>query len=138
MSIIKSLQTYLEQFKGMELTNNPILTDITDDVSSYALSPAGNSKTVTDIAGNRTYINNYVFYARGYTADETDRQDNHEFLDDLLEWIEDNNEKEIYPIVPSYIVDEISASNALLFDVDVDGRGTYQIQIQLVLRKEKR
>lgn len=134
MSILKSLQEYLEQFAGMELQT--IMTDGTgNEPRSYALAPSGNSKTITDIAGNRTYINNYVFYAKEYVGSEADRQDNYEFLDDFFEWIEDNNENEIFPQIPGYQVEEISATNVLLFDVGDDGKGTYQIQIQLKLQK---
>ena len=136
MSILKSLQTYLEQFNGMEM--EPIMTDGVDSDISYALQPSGNSKTVQDISGNRTYINNYVFYAKAYTVSEADRQDNYEWLDDFFEWIEENDENEIYPQIPGYTVESISATNVLLYDVDDNGKGTYQIQIQLELRKGRK
>lgn len=136
MSILKSLQDYLQKFEGMEM--RIVSTDGTEaEPKSYAVSPAGNSKTITDIAGNRTYINNYVFYAREHTCSEADRQDNYNFLDELFEWLEENNDNEIYPEIPGYEVEEISATNVLLFDVGEDGRGTYQIQIQLRLTKRK-
>ena len=74
MSILKSLQDYLEQFEGMEM--RAIMTDGTDSTpSSYAVAPAGNNKFQEDILGNRTYINNYVFYAREYTTSEIERQE---------------------------------------------------------------
>ena len=46
-------------------------------------------------------------------------------------------EAEDSPFPPAELltVEEISAANVLLFDVDEDGRGTYQIQIQLRLTK---
>ncbi len=136
MSILKSLQNYLEQFEGMDL--RPIMTDGTDnEPSSYAVAPAGNSKTVEDIIGNRTYINNYVFYAREFTTSEVERQENYDFLDAFFEWIEDNNDNEIYPQITGYDVEEIVATNVILYEVDEDGRGTYQIQIQLKLTKRR-
>lgn len=136
MSILKSLQEYLEEFEGMEM--RPIMTDGVDSKTLYALQPSGNSKTIEDILGNRTYINNYVFFARAYTCSEEDRQDNYEFLDDFFEWIEENDENEVYPIITGYAVEEISATNVILFDVSEDGRGTYQIQIQLKLKKGRK
>ena len=134
MSIIRALQEYLKQFEGMEMMI--VSTDGTGSaVPGYAVAPAGNSRTVEDIIGNRTYINNYAFYARAYTGSEADRQDNYDFLDSFFEWIEDNDDKGVYPEIPGYDVEEISATNVILFDVDEDGRGTYQIQIQLKLTK---
>lgn len=136
MSIISALQTYLQGFEGMEMQT--IYTDGTEaEAGSYAVAPAGNSKTVTDIIGNRTYINNYVFYAREYTTSEVERQENYDFLDDFFAWLEDNNDNEVFPAVKGYEVEEISASNVLLYDVEEDGRGTYQIQIQLKLTKRR-
>lgn len=135
MSILRSLQTYLEQFEGMEL--RPVMTDGVDADVSYALQPTGNSKTEVDILGNRTYINNYAFYARAYTVSEADRQDNYEFLDGFFEWIEANDENGVYPEINGYEVEEISATNVILFEVDADGRGTYQIQIQMRLKKRR-
>ena len=136
MSIISALQTYLMGFEGMEMRT--IHTDGTEaEAGTCAVAPAGNSKMVEDIIGNRTYINNYVFYAREYTTSEKERQENYDFLDDFFEWLEDNNDNEVFPKIPGYKVEEISASNILLFDVGEDGRGTYQIQIQLKLTKRR-
>lgn len=137
MSILGALQTYLEEFPEMQL--QPILTDMTGGKpSSYAVAPSGNSKTVEDIIGNRRYINNYVFYAKEYTAEEENRADNYDFLDSFFEWIEDRNEAEIFPVLPKgYVVDSISASNTILFEVTDDGVGIYQIQIQLTFERRK-
>lgn len=136
MSILKSLQIYLEQFEGMDL--RPIMTDGTDcEPSSYAVAPSGNSKMLEDIIGNRTYINNYIFYAKEYTTSEIERQENYDFLDALFDWVEENNNKGIYPQIPGYEVESITATNVILYDVDEDGRGIYQIQIQLTLTKRR-
>lgn len=135
MSIISALQTYLQGFEGMEM--RPIHTDGTEAEGTCAVAPAGNSKTVTDIIGNRTYINNYVFYASAFTISEVERQENYDFLDEFFEWLEDNNDNEVFPEIPGYVVEEISASNIMLYDVDENGRGTYQIQIQLTMTKRR-
>lgn len=136
MSIISALQTYLMGFDGMEMRT--IHTDGTEsEAGTCAVAPAGNSKMVEDIIGNRTYINNYIFYAREYTTSEEERQENYDFLDAFFEWLEDNNDNEVFPEIRGYAVEEISAANVMLFDVDEDGRGTYQIQIQLKLTKRR-
>jgi len=140
MSIIKSLQDYLVAFDGMELRPiAQVLTDTTNaNPSSYALAPAGNGKIVTDITGNKTYQNNYVFYAKEAAADEVDRQENYDFLESFSDWIEEQNDKENFPVLPAnYQVEEIKVSNILLFDIDEDGTGTYQVQIQLIFIRKK-
>jgi len=140
MSIIKSLQDFLETFDGMVLKPiSQVLTDTTNNnLSSYALAPAGNGKIITDIVGNKTYQNNYVFYAKEAAADEVDRQENYDFLESFSDWIEEQNEEENFPTLPAnYQVKEIKVSNILLFDIDEDGTGTYQVQIQLIFTKKK-
>jgi len=140
MSIIKALQDYLKSYDNMELREiQTMLTDITLNVpSSYAVAPTGNSKVITDIAGNKTFQNNYVFYAKESAADEVDRQDNYDFLEDFCDWIEEQNDQSIFPALPeNYEVEEINVSNILLFDIEDDGTGLYQVQIQMIFTKKK-
>jgi hypothetical protein len=140
MSIIKSLQDYLKTYDNMELREiQTMMTDTTLNVpSSYAVAPTGNSKVITDIAGNKTYQNNYVFYAKEAAADEVDRQDNYDFLEDFCGWIEEQNDQGNFPVLPeNYEVEEINVSNILLFDIEDDGTGLYQVQIQMIFIKKK-
>lgn len=138
MSIIAALQSWLEQYPGMQIQPlADVLTDLTKPIpSSYALAPAGNSVTQTYITGKRTYTNNYVFYARESILDEADRVENHDFLEGFTEWIEERAENEDFPeLSGGYVVDSIGVSNLLLFDVDENGIGTYQVQIQTKITK---
>ncbi len=152
MSIIKSLQDYLTTYDGMELQQvevretedgpslkviGSVLTDRTEEEpSSYALQPTGNSRVKTDILGNKTYENDYVFYAKEATADEVDRQDNYSFMESLFEWLEDQDEAGIFPELPTgYTAKSLTVANIILFELE--GRtGLYQIQIKFTYRKE--
>lgn len=140
MSLIKSLQNYLQEFSGMEIRPiNEVLTDRPDEMpSSYALAPTGNGRISKDILGNRTYQNSYVFYAKEHTANEIDRQENYDFLECFSDWLEERSEKGDFPTLPSkYAVHEIEVSNAMLFDLYEDGTGLYQVQIQLIFSKRR-
>ena len=136
MSIIKSVQTFLSGYSGMEIV--PIQTDLTKkDSTSYALSPSGNAKIKQDILGNRTHQNSYVFYAKEAAADEVDRQGNYDFLEGLSEWIEKQNDAKNFPSLPSgYEVESLEVSNAMQFDTDEKGTALYQVQIQMTYNKE--
>ncbi len=105
--------------------------------SSYSVAPSGNGKINTDILGNTIYQNNYVFYAREAAADETDRQENYDFLEGFSEWLEEQNEESNLPKLPGrYKAEELRVSNIMLFDINEDGTGLYQVQLQLEFRKE--
>lgn len=138
MSILKSLQDYLTTYDGMELRPiNQILTDSADAAGEYALAPTGNSKTMTDIIGNKTFTNNYTFYAKESAAHETDRAENYDFLEGFSEWLDEQNDNDNLPTLPGrYKAVDLTAANGLLFDIDEDGTGLYQVQIQLTIRKE--
>ncbi len=139
MSVINSLRTFLAGYEGMELTA-PIFTDqLTGERTvGYALAPAGNAKTQTDILGNKTYQRNYVFYAKAATGDEVDRQDNQDFVESFTDWLEAQDDAGNYPVLGGgKEIESVTVSNGLLFDVEEDGRvGTYQVQIQLIYTKE--
>lgn len=140
MSIIKSLQDYLEQYEKMDMQPLTIKTDMADEaISSYSIAPSGNGKTSTDILGNTVHQNNYVFYAREAASDEIDRQDNYDFLEDFSEWLEEQNEEGNLPELPGrYKAEELRVSNIMLFDVNENGTGLYQVQLQLEFRKERK
>ncbi len=140
MSIIKSLQDYLEQYPRMDMQPLTIKTDFADEkISSYSVAPSGNGKISSDILGNRTYQNNYVFYAREAASDEIDRQENYDFLEGFSEWLEEQNEDGNLPDLPAnYKAEELRVSNIMLFDVNEDGTGLYQVQLQLEFRKERK
>ncbi len=139
MSIISSVQTWLETFDGMELRPiNNIQTDKAEEnPSSYSLAPSGNNKTKEDILGNKIFTNNYVFYARESTSAEVDRSENYDFIESLTDWIEVQRDAKNFPVLSGqYKVEEIEVSNGFLFDIDEDsGVGTYQVQIQITIRK---
>ena len=140
MSIIKCLQDYLVTFDDMQLRNlNEVLTDIVDDrQGSYALAPVGNNQVLEDIIGNKTYVNSYVFYAKEAAANEIDRQENYDFLDAFQEWLDDQQEAGNLPTLPGrYKADSLSVANALMMDIEEDGTGLYQLQIQLRFSKRR-
>ncbi len=131
MSILKDLQEYLKGYSAMEIQTNII----GKDQGSFAIAPTGNNKSNEDILGNKIYENNYVFYAKELVSNEIDRQENQDFLEKFQNWIEDQEElPELSGI--KYKVIEMSVANALLFDVNEDGLGIYQVQIKIKIKKE--
>lgn len=140
MSLIKNLQDFLGAYPGMELQPLPkVLTDQTgENPSSYALAPAGNGKIKTDIIGNKTFQNSYLFYAKESAANEIDRQDNYDFLEGLTDWLEEQNDAGNYPALPcGYAAESLEVSNGMMVDLFDDGTGLYQIQIQFTFERRK-
>lgn len=136
MSLLGTLQTWLAEYDGMSI--QPLTDRPEASPSSYAVAPTGNGKINADILGNRTYQNSYMFMAKEAAGAEADRQDNHDFLEALSEWMESRAEDGDFPALPTgYEVEEIAVSNGMLLDLYDDGTGLYQIQINLIFTKRR-
>lgn len=140
MSIVKSLQDYLSDYDGMELIKlSEIETDLVPNAnSSYALAPVGNSKTSSDVLGNKTYQNMYLFFARDIVEAEVDRVEMYDFLENLTEWLEEKADKGDLPKLPGkFEATDLVASNNMLYDIEENGAGIYQVNLILTIKKSK-
>lgn len=128
MSIVRALQDFFAGFDGMKL-----LTDHPDDATeSYAIMPTGNGAIARDVIGGTAYQNTYVLYASESVQDEADRAAAHDLLERLQDWIEEQACQGRFPKLPDpFQVEELTASNGMLFDVMDNGLGLYQIQINM-------
>lgn len=140
MSIIKAVQDFLSTYPGMELQPLPkVLTDRPEaEPSSYAVAPAGGGTIKKDVTGNRTYQNSYVFFAKEHAAAESDRRDNYDFLEGLSDWIEQQADAGSFPALPAgYEALDMQVNNPMLFDLNDDGTGLYQVQFQLIFTRKR-
>lgn len=128
MSILETLQNHISRYKGME-----VLTEFPGKQSGYALQPSGNGKTREDVLGNKYYTNNYVFWVKEIARDEVDRKDNQDLLEDFQEWLQ---EQPLPELPGRFSSQKLSVSNGMLMEINEDGTGTYQVQVQLVIKKE--
>lgn len=138
MSILKSIQGFLQAYPGMELRPlGEIMTDAARNAAaSYALAPAGSSVS-KDVTGARHYTNTYTFFALEAAADEADRADNYDFLDSLTAWLEAQEDAGNYPVLPApYVVERMQAQAATLYDIYANGNALYQVNLELTLTKE--
>lgn len=110
-----------------------VLTDFEGKQSGYALQPSGNDTYKQDVLGNKYFQNNYIFYVREIAREEEDRADNQDFLEDFSQWLDEQN----LPILPGrFVAQDMTVSNCMLMDIEEDGTGVYQVQIQLKIKKE--
>lgn len=60
-----------------------------------------------------------------------------DFLEALTAWLEQRADAQDFPKLPApYTVESLEVANALLVDINENGYGTYQVQIQLEFSKE--
>jgi hypothetical protein len=139
MSIIKKLQDYIEEYDNASPVDmDNIETDILPSSGGHcALAPFGSSLKYKSVTGERTTDYQFLFLCTEQAADEATRVGMYEFLESFKAWIESRDDERDYPELESpYKVDEIDASNAMLYAIDDTGLATYQIQIKLTVIKE--
>ena len=106
MTILKTLQNFISNYNGMT-----VLTDL----------------------GNKFYLNNYIFYVREIAREEEDRAENQDFLEDFSLWMD---EQQLPELPGKFTAEDMTVSNCMLMDIEEDGMGIYQVQIQLKIKKE--
>lgn len=128
MTILKTLQAFIGDYNGMT-----VLTDFEGKQSGYALQPTGNDTYKEDVLGNKYYLNNYIFYVREIAREEEDRASNQDFLEEFSMWLDEQR----LPELPGrFSAEDMTVSNCMLMDIETDGTGIYQVQIQLKIKKE--
>lgn len=128
MTILRTLQKFISNYNGMT-----VLTDYEGKQSGYALQPTGNDTYKEDVLGNKYFLNNYIFYVREIAREEEDRADNQDFLEDFAMWLD---EQRLPELPGKFTAEDMTVSNCMLMDIESDGTGVYQVQIQLKIKKE--
>ena len=134
MSIMKSLQNWIAGFDYGSFTDlSEISTDLlNEEPAGYALQLAGMKVKSIDILGHRTYENTYLFYLKESISVESDRSDNNDFVENLAEWIDEQNDADNLPVLPGkYRTNSVTVTNAMLFEILEDGSGIYQISLSI-------
>ena len=130
MGILAGIQAWVAEYDA--ITIQPLTDRPEIGFSQHAIAPAGGGTISTDILGNRTYTNSYVFLAQEKTTAEPDRAGAHDFLEALSAWIEGRADEQDFPVLPTgYEVDDLQVANGILSSIDDDGLALYQIQLQM-------
>lgn len=113
--------------------------ELTDSVKNLALQRAGNEnmplKYVTDKGWKKQF--QYMLLLKSESEDDLQRLTNLDWLDELTDWVEEQNRTKNYPILDDKIVEKVSVANALTYqDSSEDGAiSVYSLQLFFDIRK---
>lgn len=134
--MIEAIIEYLKQcelFKNIEDIGVDYQSDQPDDFSINTIPE--NRVISEDIIGNREMQFSFNLMSRVYTATDLDRITNLHFLDDLAEWIYEQDQKRNYPKLPkeNQIPTGIEVTSfGYLYSNDAEiQNGIYQMQLKL-------
>lgn len=134
--MIEAIIEYLKQcelFKNIEDIGVDYQSDQPDDFSINTIPE--NRVISEDVIGNREMQFSFNLMSRVYTATDLDRITNLHFLDDLAEWIYEQDQKRNYPKLPkeNQIPTGIEVTSfGYLYSNDAEiQNGIYQMQLKL-------
>lgn len=141
--IIESLRNYIRQCPYLDMFNNAIRVNV-----NY-LEPSANTYSIEEIPIDpilKKYINGdsirqyaFIFTSREpYGADVLQNIDNSGFYEKFADWIEENNDNEIFPILEDGLEpQEIKVTSTGYAFAVTEDTAQFQIQMRLKYLKKK-
>lgn len=134
MTVVEAIVKWLK-----EARINKISTDALPGQSvayGIAKEPVQNVKIF--ISGRKVYTDYYEFLARLDSKTDTERTNNHAFMEGLSEWIYEQNAKEMYPVLPEHLkCSDISVSTPFHMQRADEDSAVYGFTIKIKYEKER-
>lgn len=140
MNVIDSLKEYFKTYPELE-TKTIFVNFLKEKGSSFSIIPSPvQPLTVTNIDGS--FTKRFAFQLVGrfsYSEEAKMNIRNSNFFQELEEWVIDNNENDILPVLGEgyEALSLMVTSNGYLMGISPDGKtGQYQINFELTYEKE--
>lgn len=129
----KTINDWLLQYKKIKEIAEMIHTEeLPDEVETLALQRSGVESLPLRYVGEKGWYRQYqyILLLKSNSEDDLQRLDNLDWLDDLSDWIDKQNQLRNYPILENKQVKQISCSNAITYQTSEDGSiSTYYLQL---------
>lgn len=134
MTVVEAVVKWL---KGAEI--NRISTDALSGQSvAYGIAKAPIQNVKTFISGRKIYTDYYDFLARLDSKTDAERVNNHKFMEELSEWIYEQNAQEMYPQLPEHLkCMDISVSTPFHMQAADEDSAVYAFTIKIMYEKER-
>ena len=134
MAILNDIRALFAQcpaLKDLEARTDKLETD----AEGYSILPTGSTVIARDMAGAATWQYNFVIAATRMSDDDLMRLDNCNFLERLLDWVQEQDRKGV-PLTDAEFV-SITAADGGISEWDENNTyGVYKIQGTLIYEKE--
>ncbi len=128
---IRALFAQCPALKDLEARTDKLETD----AEGYSILPTGSAIIAQDMAGAATWQYNFVIAATRMSDDDMMRLDNCNFLERLLDWVQEQDRKGV-PLTDAEFV-RITASDGGISEWDESYTyGVYKIEGALIYEKE--
>ena len=133
-AINESLLQYEHIKEIAEMIHTEELPDQTD---TLALQRSGVENLGLKYVGEKGWYRQYqyILLLKANSEDDLQRLENLDWLDDLSDWIDEQNQSKNYPKLNNKKIKEVSCANAITYETSEDGSvSTYYLQLYFNVR----
>lgn len=133
-AINKWLLNYKPITEIAEMIHTEELPDATD---TLALQRSGVENLGLKYVGEKGWYRQYqyILLLKANSEDDLQRLENLDWLDDLSDWIDEQNQSKNYPKLDNKKIKEVSCANAITYETSEDGSvSTYYLQLYFNVR----
>lgn len=111
--------------------------ELPDQTDTLALQRSGVENLGLKYVGEKGWYRQYqyILLLKANSEDDLQRLENLDWLDDLSDWIDEQNQSKNYPKLNNKKIKEVSCANAITYENSEDGTvSTYYLQLYFNVR----
>ena len=111
--------------------------ELPDQIDTLALQRSGVENLGLKYVGEKGWYRQYqyILLLKANSEDDLQRLENLDWLDDLSDWIDEQNQSKNYPKLNNKKIKEVSCANAITYETSEDGSvSTYYLQLYFNVR----
>ena len=111
--------------------------ELPDQTDTLALQRSGVENLGLKYVGEKGWYSQYqyILLLKANSEDDLQRLENLDWLDDLSDWIDEQNQSKNYPKLNNKKIKEVSCANAITYETSEDGSvSTYYLQLYFNVR----
>ncbi len=137
-SITKSINNWLLKYEKITEFADEIHTEeLEDEETNLALQRSGVEEMPPKYVGERCWYRqyNYILFLKNYSESDEQRLNNLDWLDDFVDWFNQQSRSNNYPTIKDKKVIKIGCNDEVTYQTDKDGNvSNYYIQLYFLIK----
>ena len=133
-----AINEWLLQYEHIKEIAEMIHTEeLPDQTDTLSLQRSGVENLGLKYVGEKGWYRQYqyILLLKANSEDDIQRLNNLDWLDDLSDWIDKQNQSKNYPTLENKKIKQVSCANAITYESEEDGSiSTYYLQLYFNLR----
>lgn len=134
----EAINKWLLQYEPIKEIAEMIHTEkLPDATDTLALQRSGVENLELKYVGEKGWYRQYqyILLLKANSEDDIQRLNNLDWLDDLSDWIDEQNQSKNYPTLKNKKIKQVSCANAITYESEEDGSiSTYYLQLYFNVR----